>query len=105
VTLIYEAREREFDTSYFHNPIVQGVNYSHFIMLLKEMVSMESKGQPGAALEVSPLLSLQSVNPFDVFCVSSLPHHEIARGVLYIVDFRSGRIHGDQDCNERMHEA
>jgi hypothetical protein len=35
--------EREFDTSYFHNPHVQRVNYSLFIMLLKEMVSMESK--------------------------------------------------------------
>jgi hypothetical protein len=46
--------EREFDTSYFHNPYVQGVNYSLFIMLLKEMVSMESKGQPGAAPAVSP---------------------------------------------------
>jgi hypothetical protein len=50
--------EREFDTSYLHNPIVQGVNYSLFIMLLKEMVSMESKGQPGVAPKVSPLLSL-----------------------------------------------
>jgi hypothetical protein len=48
--------EREFDTSYFHNPIVQGVNYSLFIMLLKEMVSMEPEGQPGAAPVVCPLL-------------------------------------------------
>jgi hypothetical protein len=29
--------KREFDTSYFHNSHVQGVNYSLFIMLLKEM--------------------------------------------------------------------
>jgi hypothetical protein len=50
-------REREFDTSYFHNPIVQLVNYSLFIMLLKEMVSMELKRQLGAALEAYSLLS------------------------------------------------
>jgi hypothetical protein len=50
--------ERYFDTSYFHNPVVHGVNYSLFIMLLKEMISMESKGQPGAASVASPLLSL-----------------------------------------------
>jgi hypothetical protein len=48
--------EREFDTSYFHNPIVQGVNYSLFIMLLKEMVSMELEGQPGVAPVACPLL-------------------------------------------------
>jgi hypothetical protein len=42
---------------HFHNPIVQRVNYSLFIMLLKEMVSMESKGTPGAASAASPLLS------------------------------------------------
>jgi hypothetical protein len=46
--------KREFDISYFHNPIVQGVNYSLFIMLLKEMVSMESKEQPGVAPAASP---------------------------------------------------
>jgi hypothetical protein len=49
--------EREFNTSYFHNPYSMGVNYSLFIMLLKEMVSMESKGQLGAALATSPLVS------------------------------------------------
>jgi hypothetical protein len=38
--------EREFDTNYFHNPIVQGVNYSVFIMLLKEMELMEMRGNP-----------------------------------------------------------
>jgi hypothetical protein len=36
--------EREFDTSYFHIPIVHGVNYSLLIMLLKEMVAMALKG-------------------------------------------------------------
>jgi hypothetical protein len=49
--------ERKFDKSYFHNPTVQGVNYSLVMMLLKEMVSVESKGQPGVAPIVSPLLS------------------------------------------------
>jgi hypothetical protein len=74
--------EREFDTSYFHNLVVQGVNYSLLVMLLKEMVSMESKGQSGMASgeapAASPLLSLQSSNQFRVFFVSSPPHHEIA---------------------------
>jgi hypothetical protein len=50
--------EREFDTSYFHNAIVHGVNYSLFIMLLKVLVSMESKGQPEAAPAASPRLPL-----------------------------------------------
>jgi hypothetical protein len=97
--------KREFDTIYFHNPIVQGVNYSLFIMLLKEMVSMESKGQPRAAPSVYPLLSSQSTDPFGVFRVSPLSHHKIYRRVLYIVGFRSSQIHGDQVCIERMHEA
>jgi hypothetical protein len=52
--------EREFDTSYFHNPIVQGLNYTLFIMLLKELVSMELKGQPVAAPTTSPLSSQSS---------------------------------------------
>jgi hypothetical protein len=51
---------REFDTSYFHNPHDHEMNYSVFIMVLKEMMSMESKGQPGAASAASPLLSSQS---------------------------------------------
>jgi hypothetical protein len=89
VTLINEARER---VSYkllpqSHSP---GVNYSIFIMLLKEMVSMESKEQQGVAIAMSPLLSLQSADLFGVFRVSPLPHREIARGVLYIVGFRLG---------------
>jgi hypothetical protein len=46
--------ERDFHTIYFHNPVVQGVNYSLFIMLLKEMVSMDFNGQRGAAPAVSP---------------------------------------------------
>jgi hypothetical protein len=52
--------DREFDTSYFHNPIVQGLNHSLYIMLLKEMASMESRRQPGAAPKASPLPSYPS---------------------------------------------
>jgi hypothetical protein len=64
---------------------------------------MESKGQPGAAPAASPLLSLQSIDLFGVFRVSPPPRHEIARGVLYIVGFRSRRLRGDQDCIEMIH--
>jgi hypothetical protein len=72
---------REFDISYFYNPVVQGMNYSLFIMLLKEMVSMELKRQPGVA---SPLLSSQSLDMFRIFCVSPPPRREIAlTGPLY----------------------
>jgi hypothetical protein len=72
--------KRKFDTSYFHNLHVQGVNYSLFIMLLKEMVLMESKGQPGAAPAASPILSSQSSDPYGVFRVSLLPLREITEG-------------------------
>jgi hypothetical protein len=72
--------EREFATSYFHNPHVQGVNYSLFIMLLKEMVSMESKGKLGAALTASLLVSLQFLDPYGVFHVSLSPRREVAQG-------------------------
>jgi hypothetical protein len=94
--------KREFDKSYFHNPIVQGVNYSLFIMLLKEM---ESKGQSSVALAAAPVLSSQSSNQFCVFCVSPSPCREIARGALYIASFRSRQFCGDQGCIERTHEA
>jgi hypothetical protein len=66
---------------------------------------MESKGQPGVAPVASPLLSSPSADPFCVFRVSPLPHHEMARGVLYIVSFRLRQVHGDQDCIERKHEG
>jgi hypothetical protein len=36
------------------------MKYSIFIMVMKEMVLMEAKGQPGAALVASPLLSSES---------------------------------------------
>jgi hypothetical protein len=75
--------KREFDTSYLHNLHVQGVNYSLFIMLLKEMMPMESKGQPGAAPAVSLLLSSQSSDLYCVFRVSLPPRREIAEGGIY----------------------
>jgi hypothetical protein len=74
---------REFEKSYFHNPIVQAGELPPFIMLLKDMMSMESKGQPGVTPTASPLLSLQSADPFSVFCVSLPPHREIAQGVPF----------------------
>jgi hypothetical protein len=77
-SLISTKHEREFDTSYFHDPHSPGVNDSLFIMLLKEMVSMELKGQPGAAPAVSPLLSLESADQFHVIFHSPPPPREIA---------------------------
>jgi hypothetical protein len=59
-------------------PIVQGANYSLFIMLHKEMVSMESKGQPGAAPTTYPLISSLCLDLYGVFVVSLPPHHEVA---------------------------
>jgi hypothetical protein len=79
-----------------------GVKYSLFIMLLKEIVSMESKGQWGAAPAAYPFLSSRFVDPFGVFHVSPPPHCKINRGVLYIVIFRSGQVCRDQDCNKQM---
>jgi hypothetical protein len=40
-------------------------------------VSIESKGQPGAAPAASPLLFSQCADPFGVFRVSPLPPREI----------------------------
>jgi hypothetical protein len=81
--------DRDFDTRYFYNPHIQGVNYSLFIILLKEMMSMESKGQLGAAPAASPLLSSQSSDLYCVFRVSLSPSHEIIKEGVYIVRFRS----------------
>jgi hypothetical protein len=65
---------------------------------------MESKGQSGAAPTTSPSYpcSLQTVSC--ILCFSST-RREITRGVLYIVDFRSRRVRGVQDCIETMHEG
>jgi hypothetical protein len=51
------------------------MNYSLFIMVLKEMVSIELKGQLGA----SPLISSQSSDPYGVFRVSPPPPRKIAK--------------------------
>jgi hypothetical protein len=84
-----------------------GVNYSLFIMLLKEMMSMESKGKPGAAPTVSPLLSSRSSDPYGEFCVSLPSPHKIAEGGggIYIVCFWSRRSHGVQDCIKKTLEV
>jgi hypothetical protein len=37
------------------------MNYSLFIMMVKEMVSMEERGQPGAALTSSSLLFILAI--------------------------------------------
>jgi hypothetical protein len=42
-------------------------------MVQKEMMSMEAKGQPGAAPVASSLISLQSVDLYGVFRVYSPP--------------------------------
>jgi hypothetical protein len=98
--------EREFDTSYFRNTHVQGVNYSLFIMVLKEMMLMESRGQPGAALAASPLLSSQPSDLYGVFRVVLPPRHEITEwDEVYIVGFRSRRSRRVQDCVERTLEG
>jgi hypothetical protein len=63
------------------------MNYSLYIMVLKEMVSMESKVQSGAVVAVSPLLSSQSIHiVYFVFlrCLVARSH-----GVPFIVGFRS----------------
>jgi hypothetical protein len=45
-------------------------------MVMKEMVWMEVKGQSGAALAMSPLLSSQYLDPYCVFSVSPSPHRK-----------------------------
>jgi hypothetical protein len=59
------------------------MNYSLFIMVMKEKMSMEAKGQPGADLATSPLLSSQSSDLYFIFYVSLPPHRKIARGHIY----------------------
>jgi hypothetical protein len=83
-----------------------GVNYSLFIMVLKVMMSMESRGQLGAALSASPLLSSQPSDPYGVFHVFLPPYHEITEWEeVYIVGFRSRRSRRVQDCVKRMLEG
>jgi hypothetical protein len=59
------------------------MKYSPVIMVPKEMVSMESKGQLGAAPVASSLLSSQSIDLYYVFCVFPQPGRKIARGGIY----------------------
>jgi hypothetical protein len=56
------------------------MNYSLFIMVMKEMMSMEEKGQPRAATAASPLQSSQFADLYCVFSVSLSPHPKIAQG-------------------------
>jgi hypothetical protein len=73
-------------------------------MVTKEMMSMEAKGQLGVALAASSLLS-QSLDPFCVFSISMSPCHEIARGRVYIVGFRSRRFRRAKFCSNRTHRV
>jgi hypothetical protein len=66
-------------------------------LVLKEMISMESKGQPGVALVASPLLSSQSSDLHGVFHVFLPRHREIAKWGVYS-RFRSSRSRRVQDC-------
>jgi hypothetical protein len=59
------------------------MNYSIFIMDMKEMMPMEAKVQLVAAPATSPLLSSQSTDPFCVFFVSMPPSHKITKGGIY----------------------
>jgi hypothetical protein len=60
------------------------MNYSLHIMMIKEMISMEAKGELEAALAASPLISSQSSDLIYVFSISTLPRHKITHGGGYI---------------------
>jgi hypothetical protein len=81
------------------------MNYSIFIIVMKAMMLMKGKGQPGMASTASPLLILALLEPYHVFFVSLLPHREIAWGRIYIVSFRSRRFCRAKVCNNWTHEA
>jgi hypothetical protein len=59
------------------------MNYSLFIMVLKEMVSMEVKWQPEAASTSYYLLSFAVCRYVLCIHVSPPPHREIAQGSFY----------------------
>jgi hypothetical protein len=65
------------------------MNYSLFIMMLKEIVSMEAKAKLGVALAASPLLSSHSTDLYCVFHLSPLPRYKMTREILFTVGFRS----------------
>jgi hypothetical protein len=102
MTLINEAQERDWYKliPQYHS---LRMNYSIFIMEMKETMSMEENGQPGAALAAPPLLSSQSLDLFRVFTVPMPPPREIPRG--YIVSFRLRRFHRGKDCSNWTHEG
>jgi hypothetical protein len=79
------------------------MNYSLVIMVLKEMVSMESRGSRVVPV-ASPLLSLQSIDPFIVFRISPPPHRNNAKGGIYS-QYRSRRVHGGEFCDNWTHEV
>jgi hypothetical protein len=64
---------------------------------------MDADGKPGMVSAAYPLLSLQSLDLLHVFSVSLLPHRKIARGVIYVVSFRSRRIYGGKESWKRGH--
>jgi hypothetical protein len=61
------------------------MKYSLFIVVMKETMSMEAKGQMGAAPAASPLLSSQYSDLYYILFVSMSPCREIARRT-YLVD-------------------
>jgi hypothetical protein len=104
VTLISEVEERDGYKllPQSHSP---RINYSLFIMVPKEMVSMKVKGQLRAAPIASSLLSSQSADPYCVFHVTPPPHREISWGVPFIAGFRSKQFHNGKVCSSGTHEA
>jgi hypothetical protein len=93
----------EFDASYFHNPHSLGGELLPLYHLAKADGFDGVEGATGSDSGVSPLISMQSSDQFHVLCVFTPPLREIARGVLYIVGFRSRRVHGVQYYVETMH--
>jgi hypothetical protein len=71
-------------------------------MVMKEIVSMEVKGQSGAAPVASSLLFLQYLEPFYVFYVSPMPRCEIAWGSYIGLGIWLNRIErfGVSGCQE-----
>jgi hypothetical protein len=79
------------------------MNYSLFIMVIKEMMLMEAKGQPRAALTSSPLLPSKSSDPYCVFYAPPPVRRKIAQGVIYIVGFRSRWFRRGKEIQRRAH--
>lgn len=94
--LISIERERYW-TSYFHEPVVQGVDYSLFIMvvvlLTLEMAERRTKAILAAVL---PPIFIASGLCFGVF-ISASSLFRVRPRALYIVSFRSRRRRGDEN--------